>query len=77
MLAVQFYLKRLETLCMSYLELSINHKNVLDALKNANRLNLQFIKEFCLRYIIKESSYNDIVMSKVIFVFSNTMDLKG
>jgi len=64
MLAVQFYLKRLETLCMSYLELSINHKNVLDALKNANRLNLQFIKEFCLRYIIKESSYNDIVMSK-------------
>ena len=52
---------------MSYLELSINHKNVLDALKNANRLNLQFIKEFCLRYIIKESSYNDIVMSKVKF----------
>jgi len=64
MLAVQFFLKRLETLCISYLELSINHKNVLDALKNANRLNLQFIKEFCLRYIIKESSYNDIVMSK-------------
>ena len=64
MLAVQFQLKRLETLCISYLELSINHRNVLDALKNASALNLSFIKEFCLRYIIKESSYNKIVMSK-------------
>jgi len=64
MLAVQFLLKRLETLCISYLEQSINHRNVLDALKNSSRLNLSFIKEFCLRYIIKESSYNKIVMSK-------------
>jgi len=64
MLAVHFYMKRLETLCIGYLERSINHRNVLDALKNASTLNLFFIKEFCLRYIIKESSYNKIVMSK-------------
>ena len=64
MLAVQFHMKRLETLCIVYLENSINHRNVLDALKHASSLNLFFIKEFCLRYIIKESSYNKIVMSK-------------
>jgi hypothetical protein len=64
MLAVQFYMKRLENLCIGYLEASIHHRNVLDALKNASQLKLYSIKEFCLRYIIKDSSYNKIVMSK-------------
>jgi len=64
MLAVQFHMSRLEQLCISYLESSVNHKNVLVALKNASQLKLFFIKEFCLRFIIKETSYNQIVMSK-------------
>lgn len=64
MLAVQFHMKLLEQLVISYLESSVNHKNVLVALKNASQLKLFFIKEFCLRFIIKETSYNQIVMSK-------------
>ena len=64
MLAVQFYMKRLENLCINYLESSINHKNVLVALKNASQLKLFVIKEFCLRFIIKDATYNQIVMSK-------------
>jgi len=64
MLAVQFHMRRLENLCINYLEFSINHKNVLVALKNASSLKLYFIKEFCLRFIIKESTYNEIVMSE-------------
>ena len=64
MLAVQFRMKRLENLCINYLESSINHKNVLVALKNASQLKLFVIKEFCLRFIIKDATYNQIVMSK-------------
>lgn len=63
-LAVQFQMWRLEQLCIQYLEAAINHKNVLIALKNASQLKLDFIKEFCLRFIVKESNYNQIVMSK-------------
>ena len=64
MLAVQFHMCRLENLCINYLETSITHKNVLVALKNASSLKLHFIKEFCLKFIIKETTYNQIVMSK-------------
>ena len=64
MLAVQFRMNRLENLCINYLESSINHKNVLVALKNASQLKLFVIKEFCLRFIIKDATYNQIVMSK-------------
>ena len=54
MLAVQFHMKRLENLCINYLESSINHRNVLIALKNADQLRLFVIKEFCLRLIFKD-----------------------
>jgi len=64
MLAVQFHMRRLEYLCIQYLETSITHKNVLVALKNASSLRLFFIKEFCMKFIIKETTYNQIVMSK-------------
>jgi hypothetical protein len=64
MLAVQFHMRRLELLAINYLEGSINHKNVLVALKNASSLKLSIIKEYCLRFIIKEVTYNQIVMSK-------------
>ncbi|XP_014247262.1 leucine-zipper-like transcriptional regulator 1 [Cimex lectularius] len=63
-LAVQFHMKRLEQLCVQYLEATINHRNVLEALHNANVLKLYFIKEFCLKFIVKETNYNDIIMSK-------------
>ena len=63
-LSVQFHMRRLEQLCVQYLESIINHRNVLVALANASTLRLYFIKEFCLRFVVKESNYNAIVMSK-------------
>ncbi|XP_070571982.1 leucine-zipper-like transcriptional regulator 1 [Ptychodera flava] len=63
-LSLHFHLCRLEQLCVQYLEASIGHKNVLVALQNAADLKLDFVKEFCLNFIVKESNYNDIVMSR-------------
>ncbi|XP_028136703.1 leucine-zipper-like transcriptional regulator 1 [Diabrotica virgifera virgifera] len=62
-LAVQFNMARLEHLCVQYLNATICLKNVLVALHNADQLQLDFIKEYCLRFIVKESNYNQIVMS--------------
>ncbi|XP_046682002.1 leucine-zipper-like transcriptional regulator 1 isoform X2 [Homalodisca vitripennis] len=63
-LALQFHMRRLEQLCVQYLEASINHRNVLEALHNATTLKLYYIKEFCLKFIVKETNYNQIIMSK-------------
>ncbi|XP_012223747.1 leucine-zipper-like transcriptional regulator 1 isoform X2 [Linepithema humile] len=63
-LAVQFTMERLEQLCINYLEATINHANVLEALRNAVHLKLYFIKEFCLSFVVKENNYNVIVMSQ-------------
>lgn len=63
-LAVQFNMKRLEQLCVHYLEATISYANVLEALHNAAHLKLYFIKEFCLSFVVKESNYNQIVMSQ-------------
>lgn len=63
-LAFQFNMKRLEQLCVHYLEATINHANVLEALHNAAHLKLYFIKEFCLSFVVKDSNYNQIVMSQ-------------
>lgn len=49
---------------MQYLDAGINHINVLDALHNASNLKLFYIKELCLKFIVKEHNYNQIIMSK-------------
>lgn len=54
----------LEQLCLQYLEATISTQNVLEALKYAAHLKLFFLKEFCLKYITRETSYTQIVMSK-------------
>ena len=54
---------RLEQLCVNYLEVSISHRNVLTALQNAALLNLAFLKEFCLKFIVKDSNWDEIIMS--------------
>lgn len=63
-LAEQFYIPRLEQLCIQYLEFTILPCNVLEALHNADKMNLTVIKEFCLRFIVKECNFTQIVMSK-------------
>ncbi|CAG0890166.1 unnamed protein product [Cyprideis torosa] len=63
-LACQFHMRRLEFLCRQYLEAVISDRNVLEALRNADRLGVKFLKEYCLKFIVKESNYNAIVMSR-------------
>ncbi|XP_076294734.1 leucine zipper like transcription regulator 1 isoform X3 [Lasioglossum baleicum] len=63
-LADQFKMERLEHWCVYYLMSTISHANVLEALHNAGQLRLMFIKEFCLNFVIKESNYSQIIMSK-------------
>nr|KAG5696875.1 hypothetical protein BaRGS_035285 [Batillaria attramentaria] len=60
----QFHMKRLEQLCVQFLEACISHRTVLGALHNAAKLKLDFLKEYCLRFIVKECNYNQIVMSR-------------
>ena len=63
-LALSFHLNLLERLSVRYLETSVNLSNVLFALTNASALKLQPIKEYCLRFIVKETNYKQIVMSE-------------
>lgn len=57
-------MRGLEQLCINYLEATINPQNVLEALKYASHQKLFFLKEFCLKFITKETSYTQVVMSK-------------
>ncbi|RWS21527.1 leucine-zipper-like transcriptional regulator 1, partial [Leptotrombidium deliense] len=63
-LSVMFQVKRLEQLCVQYLNAAINNNNVLVALQNATDLKLDLIKEFCMKFIMKENNFTQIVMSK-------------
>lgn len=72
-LAVQFNMARLEHLCVQYLNATICLKNVLVALHNADHLQLDFIKEHCLRFIVKESNYNQIVMSSEFEILERSL----
>ncbi|KAK2169086.1 hypothetical protein LSH36_12g10021 [Paralvinella palmiformis] len=62
--ALLFQMTRLEHLCVQYLEACIGHKNVLVALQNATNLKLDFLKEYCLKFIVKDSNYSQIIMSQ-------------
>ena len=55
--------KRLEQLTIQYIETSINEENVLIVLKNASELNLNSLKDYCLRFIVKDSHYRKVIMS--------------
>lgn len=61
-LAVKFELLRLRLLCEQYIEASISTKNVLVALKCAEELGLESIKEFCMRNVIREVHFNQIIL---------------
>lgn len=61
LLSQQFNIPRLEQLCVQYLEFKIAKSNVLEALCNCDKLNLQLIKDYCMNYIIKEDHFQEIV----------------
>lgn len=55
--------KRLELLSLQYIEASINVENALLVLHNASELRLSSLKEYCLRFIVRDSNYRKVVMS--------------
>eukprot|EP00795_Rhopilema_esculentum_P016024 gene16024-7367_t len=68
-----FELVRLETLCTQYIEASITTENVLVALECAQELGLEFIKEYCMRFIVREVNFNVIIMSSEFEALSKTL----
>lgn len=63
-LSVQFGLIKLTNLCESYLNAAITTSNVLTVLSQASILELLSIKEVCLKFIIKESNYQAVIMAE-------------
>ena len=55
--------KRMELLCLQYIQASVNEQNVLHVLRIASELCLSSLKEYCLRSIVRDSSYRHVVMS--------------
>ena len=62
-LALLLETKRLELLSMQYIEASINVENVLLVLHNASELKLVRMKEFCMRFIVRDTNYRKVIMS--------------
>ncbi|XP_067940064.1 leucine-zipper-like transcriptional regulator 1 [Watersipora subatra] len=62
-LSCELSMKRLEMLCIRYLQCHINLSNVLAALTYSSSLNLSYIKEYCMRFIVKGGNSKEIVMS--------------
>uniref|UniRef100_A0A8C5CQQ4 Leucine zipper like post translational regulator 1 n=1 Tax=Gadus morhua TaxID=8049 RepID=A0A8C5CQQ4_GADMO len=63
-LALSFQLARLEQLCVQYIEASVDLQNVLSVCENANKLQLDQLKEHCLNFVVKESHFNQVIMTK-------------
>lgn len=61
-LALLLETKRLELLSMQYIEASINVENVLLVLQNASELKLARMREFCMRFIVREINYRKVIM---------------
>ena len=62
-LALLFNTKRLELLSMQYIEASINLENVLLVLCSASELKLTRMREFCMKFIVRDTNYRKVIMS--------------
>ncbi|XP_050668397.1 leucine-zipper-like transcriptional regulator 1 homolog isoform X2 [Leptidea sinapis] len=62
-LALRLNIPRLRGLCARYLRANLGYENVLQALHAADHANLQSIKEYCLRFVVKDYNFTPIVMS--------------
>jgi len=62
-LALLLETKRLELLSMQYIEASVNVENVLLVLHNASELKLSSLREYCMKFIVRESNFRKVIMS--------------
>ncbi|CAB3245758.1 unnamed protein product [Arctia plantaginis] len=63
-LALRLNIPRLRGLCARYLRANLCYGNVLHALHAAHHANLNCIKEYCLRFVVKDYNFTPIVMSR-------------
>ena len=62
-LALLLETKWLELLSMHYIEASVNVENVLLVLHNASELKLSSLREYCMKFIIRENNFRKVIMS--------------
>ncbi|KAJ0173190.1 hypothetical protein K1T71_011366 [Dendrolimus kikuchii] len=62
-LALRLNIPRLRGLCARFLKANLCYNNVLPALHAAHHANLHCIKEYCLRFVVKDYNFTPIVMS--------------
>ncbi|CAK1590169.1 unnamed protein product [Parnassius mnemosyne] len=62
-LALRLNIPRLRGLCARFLRANLCYSNVLKALHAAHHANLHCIKEYCLRFVVKDYNFTPIVMS--------------
>ncbi|CAH2093649.1 unnamed protein product [Euphydryas editha] len=62
-LALRLNIPRLRGLCARYLRANLCYSNVLQALHAAHHAALTCIKEYCLRFVVKDYNFTAIVMS--------------
>ncbi|CAG4932359.1 unnamed protein product [Colias eurytheme] len=62
-LALRLSIPRLRGLCARFLRANLCYGNVLPALHAAHQAGLHCIKEYCLRFVVKEYNFTPIVMS--------------
>ncbi|XP_028169005.1 leucine-zipper-like transcriptional regulator 1 [Ostrinia furnacalis] len=62
-LAIKLSIPRLRGLCARFLRANLCYSNVLPALHAAHHAQLSCIKEYCLRFVVKDYNFTPIVMS--------------
>lgn len=62
-LALLLETKWLELLSMQYIEASVNVENVLLVLHNASELKLSSLREYCMKFIVRENNFRKVIMS--------------
>ncbi|XP_073948771.1 leucine zipper like transcription regulator 1 [Choristoneura fumiferana] len=62
-LALRLNIPRLRGLCARFLRANLCYSNVLPALHAAHHANLSSVKEYCLRFLVKDYNFTPIVMS--------------
>ncbi|XP_048006834.1 leucine-zipper-like transcriptional regulator 1 [Leguminivora glycinivorella] len=62
-LALRLNIPRLRGLCARFLKANLCYSNVLPALHSAHHAQLHSVKEYCLRFLVKDYNFTQIVMS--------------
>lgn len=61
-IAFEFMIPKLKKICENLIELSLSCSNVLPLLRYIYHLNLINLKEFCMKFLSKDSNFNQVIM---------------